>query len=101
MVGSSSWSKRREGARCTHADVSKRNFVKDRLPKIAALLTREEHGLNVATNLTLIIPEEAPQLSSPQRIVSAIEGITLLYKGMCKLHNEPENTLVLAMRFWK
>jgi hypothetical protein len=67
-------------------------FATKFLPQIVALLNRSE----VPTNLTLIVPEEAAQQSTPERIVTAIQSIDQFYRSICVLHNEPENTLVLT-----
>jgi hypothetical protein len=74
------------------------NFALEKLPQIVELLsyTDDDESQSGESKLTLLISEPAGQKSTPQRIVTSIEGITLLYRAMCRLHNEADNTLALT-----
>lgn len=71
------------------------DFLVDKLPQIAALLERQQIGFESEERLNLIISETEGQTSTPERITAAIESVSLIYRALCRLHLQPENTLAL------
>jgi hypothetical protein len=82
-------------------------FVVDYLPQILALMRRETDP-DIATlkttahagghrpgHLLLILPEEGGKFSSPQRLASAIESISILYEAFAELNVQSSTDLVV------
>lgn len=76
--------------------VGKLNFAVRYLPKITQMLeSQADKTIAPESRIKLVLPESEDQLSSPARIVAAIDGISLMYAAVCRMHNEQENTLAL------
>lgn len=72
------------------------DFVKTKLPQVISLLDRGEKQTPSKSNLTLIVPEQEGQVSTPERIMAAIDSIYLTYRAFCDLHGQPRNSLALT-----
>jgi hypothetical protein len=73
------------------------DFTQEKLPNIVALLDQgDRNGTPKDRQLKLLVQEQDGLTSTPQRITAAIESINLLYRALCRLHNESEDTLALV-----
>ena len=82
-------------------------FVVDYLPQVIALLRRDSDPdlatLKVTSyaggarpgHLLLILPEDGGKFSSPQRLASAIESVSILYEAFAELNVQSSTDLVV------
>lgn len=70
-------------------------FAIQKLPLIVKVLEPDLNKSDALAQIELLLPEHEDQVSSPARVIAAIESIVLIYSAVCKMHNEKENTLTL------
>lgn len=74
------------------------NFVIEKLPQVVELLKHEalQQPRAQGEQLTLLVPERKQERSKPERIVSAIASVVLIYGALCRIEGIDENTLTLS-----
>jgi hypothetical protein len=69
-------------------------FVMDYLPSVAGMLRRD--SATGPSTLMVVLPEEAGKFSSPARIITALESISMLYEATAEMNVQSSTDLVVT-----